>query len=133
MRYALRALFFVILFVPFAAAEHWDVGLAQNGSRIEATGIAGATAMSPTVLLIGGFNGNDESAGIVSQEVRVFENVRLDRRQFRLLAISVANPDRIRLQFPPAGVAYRDNSESHALWRWIGIHAPDIVLIAGSE
>jgi hypothetical protein len=58
---------------------------------------------------------------------------RQDQRPFRLLAISIANPDSARLQFPPAGVAYRENSESHALWRWIGIHAPDLVLIAGNE
>src|SRR5205814_5361407 len=38
-----------------------------------------------------------------------------------------------RLQFPPAGVAYRENAESHALWRWIGIHAPDLVIIICSE
>jgi rhamnogalacturonyl hydrolase YesR len=29
-------------------------------------------------------------------------------------------------------VAYRDAPESNALWRWIGIHAPDVVLIAES-
>jgi rhamnogalacturonyl hydrolase YesR len=31
------------------------------------------------------------------------------------------------------GIAYRDNPESHALWRWIGIQAPDLVLIAGGQ
>ena len=36
------------------------------------------------------------------------------------------------LQFPPTGTAYRDNTESHVLWRWIGIHAPDLVVVAGS-
>jgi unsaturated rhamnogalacturonyl hydrolase len=30
-------------------------------------------------------------------------------------------------------VAYRDSIESHVLWRWIGTHAPDLVLIAGSD
>jgi hypothetical protein len=35
--------------------------------------------------------------------------------------------------FPPIGVAYRDSAESHALWRWVGIHAPDLVLIAGPD
>jgi rhamnogalacturonyl hydrolase YesR len=37
------------------------------------------------------------------------------------------------LQFPPAGVAYREHIESHVLWRWIGTHAPDLVVIAGSD
>ena len=35
------------------------------------------------------------------------------------------------LRFPPAGTAYRENSEAHALWRWLGAHAPDLVLFAG--
>src|SRR5580700_412071 len=55
------------------------------------------------------------------------------RTRLRLLAIPVANPDQERLVFPPTGVAYRENAASHALWRWIGIHAPDLVLIAGKQ
>jgi len=49
------------------------------------------------------------------------------------LAVALANPDGNKLVFPPAGVAYRDNPESHALWRWIAMEAPDLVLIAGNE
>jgi hypothetical protein len=50
-----------------------------------------------------------------------------------LVAIPLANPDKSKLQFPPTGVAYRDYPESHALWRWIAMQAPDLVLIAGNE
>jgi hypothetical protein len=35
--------------------------------------------------------------------------------------------------FPPAGIAYRDNQESHALWRWIAMEAPDLVLIDAGD
>jgi rhamnogalacturonyl hydrolase YesR len=87
----------------------------------------------PTVLLIGGLAGNDESTRTVTREIEAFDAIPLDRRPFQLLAIPLANPDTVRLQFPPTGVAYRENSESHAVWRWIGIHAPDLVLVAGSE
>jgi len=55
------------------------------------------------------------------------------RRPFRLIAIAVANPDAQPLQFPPVGVAYRDQVESHVLWRWAGTHAPDLVLVAGPD
>jgi unsaturated rhamnogalacturonyl hydrolase len=55
------------------------------------------------------------------------------RRAFRLIALPVANPDARPLQFPPAGTAYKENTESHVLWRWIGIHAPDMVLIVGES
>jgi rhamnogalacturonyl hydrolase YesR len=30
-------------------------------------------------------------------------------------------------------VAYRENAESHALWRWIGMHAPDRVRVVGND
>jgi unsaturated rhamnogalacturonyl hydrolase len=123
----------LILSLPLAAAEHRDVGLTQSGVLIEAAVVAGPSPEAPTVLLVGGLAGNDESVRIVEQEVRRFEAVREDRRQFQLIAISLANPDGKPLQFPPAGVAYRENTESHVLWRWIGIHVPDLVIVASSE
>jgi rhamnogalacturonyl hydrolase YesR len=50
-----------------------------------------------------------------------------------LVAIALANPDGAVLELPPTGVAYRERAESHVLWRWIGTHAPDLVLIAGQD
>ena len=114
-------------------AENRDIGLTQKGGGIQATIVAAASPASPTVLLVGGLTGNDESVGIVEQEVRAFEATRQDRRSFTLIAIPLANPDGTLLQFPPSGVAYKENVESHVLWRWIGIHAPDIVLVVGVE
>jgi len=114
-------------------AERREVGLSKSGAVISAQVVAGAMESSPTVLLIGGLQGNDESARAVAGEVQRFEALPRARRHFRLLAIPVANPDRSSLQFPPAGVAYRENPESHALWRWAAIQAPDLVLIAGGE
>lgn len=115
-----------------AAPELWDVGLATNNMPIQAAVVPGASATSPTVLLIGGLYGKDETADAVEQESRAFAAMPQGRRPFRLLAISLANPEGRPLQFPPAGVAYKENAESHVLWRWIGIHAPDRVLIAGN-
>jgi rhamnogalacturonyl hydrolase YesR len=115
------------------AAEHQHVGLTQKGTRIEASIVPGASGSASTVLLIGGVAGNDETSRAVSREMQTFEAIPPGRRPFRLIVIPVANPDATRLQFPPTGVAYKENSESHALWRWIGIHAPDLVLIAGTE
>jgi rhamnogalacturonyl hydrolase YesR len=114
-------------------ADDRYVGLTSRGSRIKATVIEGASAASPTVLLLGGLNGPDESAKIVAEETRKFGAIQSSRRRFRVLSIPLANPDGNKLAFPPPGVAYRDNSESHALWRWIAIEAPDFVLIVGSE
>jgi unsaturated rhamnogalacturonyl hydrolase len=123
----------LLLVSPLVAADRWNIGLATDGSRIEASVIPGASAASSTVLLIGGLQGKDESVAIVNREVEEYEKTPQDRRKFRLLAIPLANPNGQTLQFPPTGVAYRENVESHVLWRWAGIHAPDLVVIAGAS
>jgi rhamnogalacturonyl hydrolase YesR len=115
------------------AADTLDVGLTAKGTLIEASAAPGSSAAVPTVLLVGGLAGADGSTDIVSREVQAFEAIKANRRPFRLLAVALANPDRASVAFPPAGIAYRENTESHVLWRWIGIQAPDLVLIVGNE
>ena len=110
-----------------------DVGLTEKGTIIEAAAVSDRSTALPTVLLVGGLAGADESVRIIQQELKTFEAIKPDRRSFRLLAIPLANPDHASLAFPPAGVAYRENPESHALWRWIAIQAPDLVMIAGNQ
>src|SRR5688500_12004720 len=110
------------------AAERWTIGLTTRGATIEALAVAGASATSPTVLLVGGAQGKDQSTDAVAREVAAFEARPQNQRRFRLLAIPLANPDAQPLQFPPTGAAYRESTESHVLWRWIGTHAPDLVL-----
>src|SRR6267142_6563371 len=120
----------VLMTLPAVAAESSYIGIAPKGARIEALMVPGAPATSATVLVIGGVNGERDSARVVSQEVRKFEGIPQHRRPFKLLAIPLANPEASALVFPPTGVAYRDNPESHALWRWIAIQAPDLILVA---
>ncbi len=114
-----------------AAADARDVGLSGKGTLIEAADVPGSSASAPIVLLVGGLAGQDASTGIVRREVQAHQAITPDHRRFHLLAIPAANPDGAALFFPPKGIAYRDNSESHALWRWIGTQAPDVVLIVG--
>ena len=104
--------------LPLSAAERRDVGLTHGRARIAAFMVQGSSAQSPTVMLIGGLNGEDESTRAVNQEIKTLE---AGKPGLRLIAIPLANPERSKLQFPPTGVAYRENSESHALWRWIAI------------
>jgi rhamnogalacturonyl hydrolase YesR len=118
--------------LPIAAAETFDIGLAGNSTRIDALAVAGRDAGAPTVLLVGGLDGDDATAAAVRAAVASYEQLRARDRTFNLLAVPVANPERARLEFPPTGVAYREHSESHALWRWIGTHGPDLVLVAGA-
>ena len=95
--------------------------------------IAGRSASSPTVLLVGGLQQSDQSSEAVDREATTFEQMPQRQRAFRLIAIARANPDAQPLQFPPSGVAYREHIESHVLWRWAGTHAPDFVLVAGTD
>lgn len=119
------------LFAVPGDAESRFVGLAARGTRIEATEVEGGSG--PTVLLLGGMKGADESTKIVKEEIRRFQESKETGRRFRLLAVPVANPEGNTLTFPPVGTAYRDNPESHALWRWIAMAAPDLVVVAGEE
>ena len=110
----------------FAAA----IGLTPSGRTIDVVSVPAPSAAAPTVLLIGGLDGDPASARAVEREVA---KQRRARRPFHLLAIPMANPDRAAMAFPPPGTAYREHAEAHYLWRWIGTRAPDLVLIAGLD
>lgn len=121
------------LALPCAAAERVEIGLSTNGALIQGVVVPGSASSNRTVVLIGGMNGADAASGTVRDEVRAFEKTSPAQRDFSLIAIPVANPDGTRLQFPPTGIAYREHAESHVLWRWLGTHAPDLVLVAADE
>ena len=126
---------FACLLLPTVAvaSERWTIGLSTTGAPIEAAAIDGRSASSPTVVLVGGLQGSDPSSETVAREAAAFEQIAQNQRAFRLIAIARANPDATPLQFPPPGVAYREHVESHVLWRWLGTHAPDLVLVAGPD
>jgi rhamnogalacturonyl hydrolase YesR len=130
-RIALLASAAALLTRPVAAAEGFDIGLASSGARIDAVAVDARAEAAPTIVLVGGLEGEDASAAAVRAAVAAYEQGR--RRPVRLIAVPLANPDGAALQFPPTGVAYREHSESHVLWRWLGLQAPDLVLIAGDN
>ena len=108
------------------------MGLTRSGALIEAELVPSSATAAPTVLLIGGFS-STASTKVVRQEIEAYTAIPANRRKFRLLAIADANPQRVSLSFPPTGKAYRDNPESHYLWRWTGLQAPDLLVIAGDD
>jgi unsaturated rhamnogalacturonyl hydrolase len=112
-------------------AQGIDIGLATSGARIDAMVLEARSRDAPVVVLLGGLQGDDASSAAVRAAVVRHERER--RRGFTLVAVPVANPDHAALQFPPAGVAYRENAESHVMWRWLGALAPDLVLVAGDD
>jgi unsaturated rhamnogalacturonyl hydrolase len=112
---------------------HWIMGQTAKGTPIPAYLVPGSAANSPTVMLIGGLNGFQRTTRGITMEIRKYLTRKQRNRPFRLIAIPNANPDAVRMVFPPEGVAYRDNPESHVLWRWIAMQAPDLVLIESNE
>ena len=114
-------------------ADAIEIGRTSNGDVIRGSVVAAADPAAPIVLLIGGLNGADDSAAAVERELAAFDGRSARRRAVSLIAIPVANPAGAPLEFPPTGAAYRERAESHALWRYIGAHAPDVVLIAGED
>jgi rhamnogalacturonyl hydrolase YesR len=112
------------------AAETFAFGRGSNGTPIDASRVAAADERAPLVVLIGGLAGEDSSTGAVRAEVERFDALPARGRGVSLLAIPLANPDRAPLAFPPSGKAYREHAEANALWRFIGAHGPDLVLIA---
>jgi unsaturated rhamnogalacturonyl hydrolase len=129
-----RIVLAVTICLAVAHAEKRAVGLTAEGTLIEATAIRGASPKLPTVVFIGDLSGsNTEAVHDVERETARFEAMAQSRRRLHLLTIATANPSRVKLTFPPSGVAYRDNPESHYLWRWIGLQAPDLVIVADTE
>lgn len=124
---ALAALFVTPLF----AADPLEIGLSGSNAVIEGLAVSSPAKSARTVLLIGGLKGKDDSVERVRSAVKEFDSRK--RRDFNLLAIPLANPDGATLKFPPSGVAYRENPEANALWRWIALHAPDLVLVVGAD
>src|SRR5688572_12551827 len=133
MRIAALAAALLVLASPALAAEMQDIGLTMKGGTIRAAVVRASSASAPIVAIIGGLAGEDASSRAVSDAVRAFDNQPAGRRRYSLIGIPVANPDGSQLVFPPTGVAYRAGIESHVLWRWLGSHAPNLVLIAGAD
>ena len=133
MRIAALAASLLLLASPAVAADMQDIGLTAKGGVIRAAIVRPLSASAPIVALIGGLSGEDASSRAVSDAVRAFDKQPAGRRRHTLIGVAVANPDGSPLVFPPTGVAYRASIESHVLWRWLGSHAPDLVVIAGTD
>jgi rhamnogalacturonyl hydrolase YesR len=85
----------------------------------------------PPRVLVVGMEASVE--GALRQELARFAKQRSGARAFELRSIPSANPSGEPMVFPPAGVAYRTNAASHALWRALFIEAPDLVVAVGSS
>ncbi|WP_419580769.1 glycoside hydrolase family 88 protein [Stieleria magnilauensis] len=94
------------------------------------------------ILLIGGLDGDLASVRLALQSMASFQKDPTLSRRFTVSCVPCARPDDLgregidALSFPPSGNAYNqpDNDVAHYLWRWIGMHAPDLVIdLRGDE
>jgi unsaturated rhamnogalacturonyl hydrolase len=116
-----------------AEVETLEIGLTAARAVIDARRVEAGRADASTVVLVGGLHGDDASSQAIRQQAVAYAALPDAERAFALVAIPVVNPERRPLVFPPTGPAYRENSESHALWRWLGLNAPDLVLVVGDD
>lgn len=111
----------------------WEIGLSAQRTVVEAYGVSAGLPNARTVVYLGGLSGASPAAALIRTLHEDYAQLANAERTLNLIAIPVANPDPERLQFPPDGEAYGENPVSHALWRWLAVHAPDLVIIAGSD
>ncbi len=100
------ALLIALLSGP-VAARTFAIGLAADGSRIDAVAVEARSAAAPTVALVGGLAGDDAEQRRGACRVAAYEQ-RADR-PVRLLAVPLANPDGAALQFPPPAPPISEN------------------------
>lgn len=89
------------------------------------------------ILLVGGLDGNVESTRAVLRALQDFQKLPEKGKHPAVSAVPCARPDSLGAEeftpfsFPPKGNAYNqpENDVAHYLWRWTGMHAPDLVVV----
>jgi rhamnogalacturonyl hydrolase YesR len=126
------------------------VGVTRQGTPIPALITADDLdyeTPKPRLLLIGGLDSSPSSVESVLEVMKWFygaPDMGGARKQFAVSAVPVGNPDGWAMGtreangsggnpargYPPPGDAYSSptNPEAAYLWRWIGMHAPDLVI-----
>lgn len=125
-------LFLVTACAAFTAgAQTTTVGMTENRQPIEARVVPAHAGDAPTVIVVGGLSGDASGS---EAAMAGFEAWRSEpRRMLDVSFVPHANPDAAGLQFPPQGKAYEDDWTGWSLWRWIGLQAPDHVIIMGAD
>ncbi|MDA1371677.1 MAG: glycoside hydrolase family 88 protein [Proteobacteria bacterium] len=111
----------------------WEVGLTADRTVIRAQRIGATAQPAPTILYLAGLNGASGAADQLQSLLQRYAQLETQARPVNLIIIGVANPDNEAFSFPPQGDAYIENPVAHALWRWIGTHAPDLIIVENGD
>ena len=125
----------LLLQTSVAAAQDLQlaVGLSSNRTVIRAQGVSAGFQSAPTVLYLAGLNGAADSTAQLRSILLAYSQLDAQHRPINLITLPLANPEAEDLSFPPSGSAYSENPVANSLWRWLGVHAPDLVIIAGDD
>ncbi len=114
-----------------------DLGVTRKGTAIPCVYSAEDLDLHTSktrVLIVAGFDGEGEAVSTSLQALKWFytsDEAKPFRETMTVSAVPMLNPDRNPpASFPPNGEAYADKQhpEAEYLWRWIGMHAPDLVV-----
>ena len=130
LQYSL-VIFFVFSGFSHSAELNWHVGLTSSRNSITAKGFE-IDPDATTVLYLAGLSGPSQSSQELDSLLSEYSANSADLTS-NITVISNANPDAELLHFPPEGQAYTENTVSHVLWRWIGTHAPDLIILEQGE
>ncbi len=86
---------------------------------------------APAVVVLGGLAGDAASSTEVREAYQDYANAA--DNFLNVTFIAAANPGGEPLTFPPAEPAYVNNWAATTLWRWLTTHAPDAVIIVGTD
>ena len=111
----------------------WEIGLAADRTVIRAQGISASAHPAPTILYVAGLSGASRATDQLQSLLQRYAELETQARPVNLFVIGMANPNDEDLGFPPQGDAFVENPVSHALWRWIGTHAPDLLIIENAD
>lgn len=112
-------------------AQTWTAGMSATQRPIDAYSVPAQESDAPRILVLGGLAGDAASANAVLVGYEAYANE--GENFLDVTFIPAANPDGVALRFPPAGAAYADGWSAWSLWRWIGMHAPDAVIVMGGD
>lgn len=123
---------FILLFLSLSAFGQTQViGQSTLGIPINAYEVPAQVSDAPDILVLGGLFGDPASEGITMLGYEAYANE--GENFLNVTFVPAANPEGESLTFPPEGPAYENDWTSWSLWRWIGTHGPDVVIIMGSD
>lgn len=133
--FQLAIIFLLMLQALSGSAQiiEWDVGLSSDRNVIAALGVKSADNSAPTIMVVAGLEGPDGIQDHALEILREYQGLASDARTINLIVIPLANPDSEALRFPPTGNAHAEDPVSHSLWRWTGVHGPDLIVVVGSD